>query len=106
MKTFDTLIDELFKRDVKVSLAVMSGRLGRAHYKAVVETATSLELSSSWPVFQFTILGQSMDDVVSGIEERLPLVEPIIKAREEHKARQWREFEGRGAHDAVPKEAA
>lgn len=87
MPNFNELVASLDKRGVIVKArAAYSPRDRRMQYSAEVEPST-FGLPHSWPTFKFAVYGRELDELAEGIIGHLPVVEPIIAAREKHRER-------------------
>lgn len=103
---FEELVSSLAARGVKVSLqGNYSVRKERMSYSAHV-SPSDFGVRGSWPTFGFTVLGQTTDELAGEITARLPLVEPIIAAREKHVAHQRAIREAARAGDELRKACA
>lgn len=89
----EQLINNLAKRHVTVTVIMkprLAARMGQeirdfvteTRIEAIVETTKSTARFRSWPMFEFTVSGNSLEEVESAIEDKLSIVEPIIRANE------------------------
>ena len=78
----EKILSELNKRGVYVDVKTRySARTEQLHHTAEVNTG-HWSHPPSVPTFAFKVYGNSFDELAKKIEERLPMVEPIIAAME------------------------
>lgn len=83
---FDELIKELAARNVRVELIGKHGRKGVVSYEATAVLYRGYDTDKSWPTFEFAVKGDTLDEIAGRIRARIPMVEPLIKLFELHRA--------------------